>query len=124
MVDVNVAPATPLDVGVTVMVAVTGELPEFVATKLEIVGPEPLAPRPMLVLLLVHVYVVVAPVTLEENVIVVVFALLTTVCDIGLADPTGATAPVTLTFWVLAPLLTFVMLPLIVPAAADALIRA
>ena len=86
--------------------------------------PEPLAPRPMLVLLLVHVYVVVAPVTLEENVIVVVFVLLATVCDIGLADPTGATAPVTLTFCVVAPLLTFVMLPLIVPAAADALIRA
>ena len=47
--------------GVTVIVAITGEVPALVAVKNGI-SPAPLAPRPILVRSLVHVYVVVPPV--------------------------------------------------------------
>jgi hypothetical protein len=49
------APVTPAAVGVTEKLAVTGEAPVFVAVKLEMAVPEPLAPMPMVVLSLVHV---------------------------------------------------------------------
>lgn len=56
-------PAQPSNEGVTVIVAVTGAVPLLVAVNEEML-PVPLAPRPMLVLLLLHAYVVVPPVRL------------------------------------------------------------
>jgi hypothetical protein len=61
MLKLFVAPVQPLAVGVTTIVAVTGVTPVFVAVK-ELIFPVPLAARPMVVLLFVHVYTV--PVTL------------------------------------------------------------
>ena len=48
-------------VGVTTIVATTGDVPELVAVNAEI-SPEPLSARPILVVLFVQVYVVVPPV--------------------------------------------------------------
>ena len=53
MVNVWGVPAQPSNEGVTVMVAVTGEVPLLVAVK-DGMLPLPLAARPMVVLLLVH----------------------------------------------------------------------
>ena len=53
------------------MVAKTGRLPLFMAVKAGIF-PVPLAPKPMLVLLFVHVYVVVPPVLMVLKVAEVV----------------------------------------------------
>jgi hypothetical protein len=67
MVNVSGVPAvdTPpfVYVGVTVIVATTGAVPVFTALKL-VMLPEPLAARPILVVLFVHAYVVVPPVLL------------------------------------------------------------
>jgi hypothetical protein len=46
-------PGQPFAVGVTVMVAVTGAVPVFVAVK-EVIFPVPLAARPILVVLFVQ----------------------------------------------------------------------
>ena len=54
IVKVSGVPGTPKAVGVTTMVATTGEVPVLVAVKPEIL-PEPLAPKPMDGLLLVQV---------------------------------------------------------------------
>ena len=56
-------------------------LPVLVAVNEAIALPEPLAPIPIVVLLLAHVYVV--PVTLLVNTSVEVLALLQTVCAVG-----------------------------------------
>ena len=63
-------------VAVTVIVATTGEVVGLIATKLGIL-PTPLAPRPIVVLLLVQLNT--APVTLLPNVIAAVFDPLHTV---------------------------------------------
>jgi len=47
--------------GVTVMVAVTGVVPVFVAVKDGIVALVPLAPKPILVVLLIQLYPVAVP---------------------------------------------------------------
>ena len=60
MVKVWAVPGQPSNDGVTVMVAVTGEVPVLVAVN-DGMLPVPLAPRPMLVLLFDHAYVVVPP---------------------------------------------------------------
>ena len=71
MVNVVGVPAQPLAVGVTVIVAVTGELVVFVAVKAAIL-PVPLAARPIDVLLFVQLNVV--PATAPVKVIAVVVA--------------------------------------------------
>ena len=53
--------------GVTVIVAVTGDVPALTAAK-EAILPVPLAPRPMVVLLFVQLYTIVPPVVGEPNV--------------------------------------------------------
>ena len=53
MVKLCGVPVQPSNDGVTVIVAVTGDVPALVAVN-EGMLPVPLAPRPMLVLLLVH----------------------------------------------------------------------
>ena len=60
-----------LNVGVTVIVAVNGEVPVPMAAKDDIF-PLPFDAKPMLVLLLVHVYVVAPPVLLVAKVTVAV----------------------------------------------------
>jgi len=57
MVNVLGVPVQPFAVGVTVIVAVMGEVAAFAAVN-EGTLPEPLAPRPMAVLLFVQVNVV------------------------------------------------------------------
>ena len=57
MVNVDAVPVQPFAVGVTVIVAVIGAVVAFVATK-EGIFPEPLATRPMAVLVFIHVNVV------------------------------------------------------------------
>ena len=57
MVNVDAVPVQPFAVGVTVIVAVIGEVVAFVAMNEEIF-PEPFAARPMAVLVFVHVNVV------------------------------------------------------------------
>ena len=71
-----------VNVGVTVIVAVTGLLVGFNAMKLAIL-PMPAEPRPMLVLLLVQLYVVVPPVLAVLKLIAAVGALLHTVWFAG-----------------------------------------
>ena len=68
-VPVQVTPES-VTVGVTVIVAVTAELPVLIAVNDAIPRPAPLAARPMLVVLLVHGKIV--PVTAPVNVIAVV----------------------------------------------------
>ena len=53
--------------GVTVIVAVTGEVPVLTAENAAIL-PVPLAPKPMVVLLFVQLYTIVPPVVGEPNV--------------------------------------------------------
>ena len=65
MVNVRGVPVQPFADGVTVIVAVTGAVPVLVAVKLAIL-PVPLAPRPIVVLLLVQLYTV--PATAPLNV--------------------------------------------------------
>ena len=57
MVNVDGVPVQPFAVGVTVIVVVIGEVVAFVAMN-EGIFPEPLAARPMAVLVFVHVNVV------------------------------------------------------------------
>ena len=57
MVNVDGVPVHPFAVGVTVIVDVTGEVVALVAVN-EGIFPEPLAARPIAVLLFVHVNVV------------------------------------------------------------------
>ena len=58
-------------VGVTVMVAVTGDVPVLIALN-DAIFPVPFAARPIVVLLFVHAYVVVPPVLFVEKVTAVV----------------------------------------------------
>jgi hypothetical protein len=67
-----------VNVGVTTIVPEIGEVPALVAAKAGIVAPDPLAARPMLVLLLVHAYVVTPPVLTVAKVIKAVLLLLQT----------------------------------------------
>lgn len=80
---------TPLFVneGVTVIVAVTGLPPVLMAVNVGILLPEPLAARPMLVLLFVQLNTV--PGTVPEKLIVCVGAPLHIVCDVGAAETVG-----------------------------------
>jgi hypothetical protein len=80
-------PKQPLACGVTVKVPIAGMVPVFVPVKEAIALPLPLAPIPIVVLLFAQVKVV--PVTLLVNSSVLVFALLHTVCDVGLTDMIG-----------------------------------
>ena len=59
--------------GVTVIVAVTGDVPVLTAPK-EAILPVPLAPSPIEVLLFVQLYTIVPPVVGEPNATAVVFA--------------------------------------------------
>ena len=74
-------PVQPLNVGVTVMVAVTGEAVAFVAVN-DPMLPVPLAPKPMDVVLFVQLKVVVA-VLFPVKVTAVVDAFAQTVCGAG-----------------------------------------
>jgi hypothetical protein len=74
---------TFVKVGVTVMVAVIGDVPLLVAVK-EAIFPVPLAPRLIEVLLLVHAYVVVPPVLLVVKFTAAVAPLLQTTWSAGL----------------------------------------
>ena len=67
IVNVWAVPGHPSNEGVTVIVAVTGAVPVFVAVK-EGILPVPLAPRPMLVLLFDHEKVDVPPLLVVTNV--------------------------------------------------------
>jgi len=75
MVKVFVGPAQPTEplvkVGVTTMVATTGEVPVFTAVN-DAILPVPEAARPMLVVVFVHAYVVVPPVLRVPKVTAVV----------------------------------------------------
>lgn len=79
---------TPLLVkeGVTVIVAVTGIVPVFTAAN-DGMLPEPLAAKPMLVLLFVQLNTV--PATAPVKAIACVGAPLQTVCAVGVADTVG-----------------------------------
>ena len=77
-------------VGVTVMVAIAGAVPVFIATNAGIL-PVPVAPSPMLVLLFVQVYKVVPPVLTVPKVTSAVLIVLQTswsagrfTCPVGL----------------------------------------
>ena len=60
IINVCGAPAQPLAVGVTVIVPDIGAVPALVAVKVGNVLPEPLAPKPIAVLLFVQLNVVPA----------------------------------------------------------------
>ena len=81
MVKVFVGPAQPIEplvkVGVTTIVATTGDVPVLTAAK-EAILPVPEAARPMLVVVFVHAYVVVPPVFVVPKVTAVVEAELQT----------------------------------------------
>ena len=64
-------------VGVTTIVATTGDVPELVAVNADI-SPDPLLPRPMLVVVFVQVYVVVPPVFVVVKMTAPVLVLLQT----------------------------------------------
>ena len=74
-------------VGVTVMVAVAGLLPVFTAVKVGMLLPDPLAARPMVVLLFAQLNTV--PGTVPVKLMVCVGAPLHTVCAAGEADTVG-----------------------------------
>ena len=63
--------------GVTTIVATTGDVPELVAVNADI-SPDPLLPRPMLVVVFVQVYVVVPPVFVVVKMTAPVLVLLQT----------------------------------------------
>ena len=91
--------------GVTVIVAMTGVVPVFIAGK-EVMSPEPLAANPMLVLLFVHVY----PLPVPEKMMVVVLAPLQTLWFAGCVTVgLGLTVTVKLD-WLLQPELVAVTL--------------
>ena len=71
-----------MNVGVTVIVAVTGDVPLFTALK-EAIFPSPLAARPIAGVLFVHEYVVVPPVRFVPKVTAVVGAPLHTSWSAG-----------------------------------------
>ena len=73
--------------GVTVNAPLVAVAPVLVAVNDTIELPEPLAPIPIAVLLLAHVYV--DPLTLLVNISALVFALLHTVCEVGDTDIIG-----------------------------------
>ena len=78
-------------VGVTTMVATTGEVPVFTAVKTEM-SPLPEAARPMLVTSFVQAYVVVPPVLLVPKITAVVLVLLHTTWLVGwITSPVGLT---------------------------------
>jgi len=93
-VPVQVSPPL-LKLGVIVIVAVTGAVPVFVAVKAPIL-PVPLAPSPMLVLLLVQLYTVLVtgPVMLTAFVVAPLHKLWFT---IGVTDGVGFTVIVNVT---------------------------
>ena len=99
MVNVFVGPVqlTPplVNVGVTTMVAITGQVPLLTAVN-EAMFPVPEAARPMLVVLLVQAYVVVPPVLVVSYVTVVVEPALQTTWLAGwFTWPSGFTVTVT-----------------------------
>ena len=73
--------------GVTVNTPLVGAEPVLVAVNEAIAEPLPDAPIPIVVLLFAHVKVV--PVTFDVNISVDVFALLHTVCAVGVTDIMG-----------------------------------
>lgn len=106
IVKVLFVPTQPLAVGVTVIVAATGAEPELVAVKFEIF-PEPLAERPIDVLLFVHVKV--EPDTGPAKVVAPPIALLQTErlgMDAGSTVATGFAVIVKLKFVPVQPLAT------------------
>ena len=86
MVNVLLGPEhdTPpfVNVGVTVIVAVTGDVPVLIATN-DAMSPLPLAARPIDVVLFVQAYVVVPPVLFVVNTTAVVFDPLHNVWLVG-----------------------------------------
>jgi hypothetical protein len=87
IVNVCTGPRQALACGVTVNTPLVGAVPVLVAVNEAMLLPLPLAPMPIVVLLLAQVKVV--PVTLLVNNSVLVFALLHIVCDVGLTDMIG-----------------------------------
>ena len=79
--------------GVTMIVAITGAVPLFMAVK-GVMFPVPLAPRPMLVVLFVHVYVLVPPVFTVLKVTESIEPLHTTWLAGGFICPLGLTVMV------------------------------
>ncbi len=86
IVNSSLAPSqlTPsfVNVGVTVIVAITGDVPVFTAANAAM-SPEPLAANPIEVSSFVHAYVVVPPVFVVVNVTNVVLSVLQTTWSAG-----------------------------------------
>jgi len=98
MVKVFVGPAQPIEplvkVGVTTIVATTGDVPVLTAAK-EAILPVPEAARPMLVVVFVHAYVVVPPVFVVPKVTAAVAVVLHTTWSAGwFTCPVGFTVMV------------------------------
>ena len=68
IVKVSGVPGQPFAVGMIVMSAIVGEFPVFVALKMGMLLPVPLAARPLEGILFVHVNVVPAPTGLDTGI--------------------------------------------------------